>query len=233
MRKNGTLDHDASFKYFFDHIQFPIGYTFPQNQTTGVVDRSFTDLSAFGSGQNLNGKPFSLVNPETGNALSLSFDDRLVQEEYSNTNSRQQFILNNDDQLESVYNRSGELITATECNYGGDTLILSTSPPDFLHAPGQKWRFYKDGIVNLACSQMNRNLAITEIEDDAFDHIPNLDGIHFSLVNPSTGKAISAGAATQVCFYCTAQSFRYRHYVILFASFVLLLFPHKSVLQVD
>ncbi len=57
-----------------------------------------------------------------------------------------------------------------------------------------KWRFYKDGIVNLACGGMKGNLAITSMKDDSFSHIPTLDDIHFSLVNPSTGMAVSVGA---------------------------------------
>ena len=92
MLKADTLNPDASIKYFFDRIQFPIGYKFPQNDVTGVIDRSFTDSSAFGSGPNLNGKRFSLVNPETGNALSLSstespsFTEYVLQEDLRGPN---------------------------------------------------------------------------------------------------------------------------------------------------
>lgn len=48
----------------------------------------------------------------------------------------------------------------------------------------QKWRFYDNGIVNLYCGRESGNLAITEIEDNAFRVIPKLDDIEFSIVNP-------------------------------------------------
>ena len=37
---NVPLDYSATDKVFFDNIQFPVGYNFPQ-EDTGVVDRSF------------------------------------------------------------------------------------------------------------------------------------------------------------------------------------------------
>ncbi len=287
MRKAGTLDHTASDKDFFDSIQFPVEYTFPQDAQTGAIDRSF-EQAAFRVGQNLNGKPFSLVNLKTGNALSLANvgmnsdqyllrtdldgpncpqglevpqDEclaagtavggdysnlrsdlttggwtftpcgcflwrwngevwidyhttgvgciestssdliglvcrtrpiKIVQQPYEKINLRQQFKLNDNDQLESV-NYPGKVITASgECN-GGEGLVLGDGTTDSV---AQKWRFYDDGLVNLNCGRTNGKLAITAIEDDSFDHIPNLDDVHFSLVNPSTGKAISAGAVS-------------------------------------
>ena len=150
------------------------------------------------SGWNLHDKVFALVNPNTGHALSLSgsvqngicANNRIVQQEYTASNSRQQFKLNNEDQLESV-SCPEKVITASGVCNGGAGLTLSASDPA---SQAQKWRFYDDGLVNLECGRMNGNLAITEIKDNSFDGIPRLDDIRFSLVNPSTGKAISVGA---------------------------------------
>ena len=125
--------------------------------------------------------------------------DRLVQQEYDETDTSQQFKLNDKDQLESV-GCPGKVITAFvfKC-YGGAGLILGSDTASQV----QKWRFYENGIVNLACGRKNGNLAITAIEDNSFDHIPHLGAIRFSLVNPSSGKAIGVGnrAGAEVSCY--------------------------------
>ena len=55
-----------------DNVQFPIGYTFPQDVSTGVIDRSFSGTSSYGDQlQPVYDKIFSLVNPTTGKALTL------------------------------------------------------------------------------------------------------------------------------------------------------------------
>ena len=73
----------------------------------------------------------------------------------------------------------------------GNRLILVDSNPDDL---AQKWRFYSDGIVNVACGRTNGNLAITQINDDIFDQITLFEELQFSLVNPFNGKAITIGS---------------------------------------
>ena len=58
---------------FFNQIQFPLAYNFPQDDDTGVVDRSFTqDAFMGGSSATLTNRKFSLVDPETNMALSVT-----------------------------------------------------------------------------------------------------------------------------------------------------------------
>eukprot|EP00956_Cyclotella_meneghiniana_P041795 scaffold240115_cov36-Cyclotella_meneghiniana.AAC.2 len=58
---------------FFNQIQFPLAYNFPQDDETGVVDRSFTqDAFMGGSSATLTNQKFSLVDPETNMALSVT-----------------------------------------------------------------------------------------------------------------------------------------------------------------
>ena len=59
----------------FGQIQFPLDYNFPQDDKTGVVDRSFTQ-EAFngGSSATLTNRGFSLVDPKTNMALSVTED---------------------------------------------------------------------------------------------------------------------------------------------------------------
>ena len=71
MLTDTTLSYSASDEDFFDSIQFPIQYTFPQDPNTGVFNRNF-EQSAFRNSANLQNKAFSLVNPNTGKALSMS-----------------------------------------------------------------------------------------------------------------------------------------------------------------
>ena len=190
LKSNTPLSHTANDKDFFDSVQFPVEYTFAQDQVTGAVDRSFQQ-PAFSDGKSVHDKAFALVNHNTGKALTLSDGGctsslRIVQQKYIETNLRQQFKLNANDQLESVA-CPGKVITGSGACNGGDALALSDSTSN---STTQKWRFYNDGIVNHACGQINGNLAVSSIEDDSFDNIPSLDDIRFSFVNPSTGKAI-------------------------------------------
>eukprot|EP00956_Cyclotella_meneghiniana_P019099 scaffold32470_cov37-Cyclotella_meneghiniana.AAC.1 len=64
-----------SFKPFdiFEQIQFPLAYNFPQDDTTGVINRSF-EQEAFrgGSSATLTNRKFSLVDPNTNMALSVT-----------------------------------------------------------------------------------------------------------------------------------------------------------------
>ena len=63
----------------FDQIQFPLAYNFPQDDMTGVVDRSFTQ-EAFngGSSATLTNRGFSLVDPKTNMALSVTDPDPIL-----------------------------------------------------------------------------------------------------------------------------------------------------------
>eukprot|EP00956_Cyclotella_meneghiniana_P000924 scaffold1095_cov36-Cyclotella_meneghiniana.AAC.2 len=77
MLRNPNVEIDISdFKAgssFFDQIQFPLAYNFPQDDETGVVDRSFTqDAFRGGSSATLTNRKFSLVDPETNMALSVT-----------------------------------------------------------------------------------------------------------------------------------------------------------------
>eukprot|EP00956_Cyclotella_meneghiniana_P007174 scaffold9747_cov35-Cyclotella_meneghiniana.AAC.1 len=77
MLRNPNVKIDISdFKVgssFFDQIQFPLAYNFPQDDETGVVDRSFTqDAFNGGSSATLANRKFSLVDPETNMALSVT-----------------------------------------------------------------------------------------------------------------------------------------------------------------
>eukprot|EP00956_Cyclotella_meneghiniana_P028803 scaffold68082_cov91-Cyclotella_meneghiniana.AAC.1 len=60
-------------------IQFPLAYNFPQNDHTGVVDRSFTQ-EAFKGGPSatLTKREFSLVDPKTNMALSVVHFNQLT-----------------------------------------------------------------------------------------------------------------------------------------------------------
>ena len=130
LRTINTLDHAASDKDFFDRIQFPVEYTFPQDQATGAVDRTFKQ-SAFTESVNLRDKAFALVNSDTGKALSLNGDGctsstRIVQQMYNKTNLGQQFKLNDEDQLESVECDGKVIELPGECKSGAG-LVLSDS----------------------------------------------------------------------------------------------------------
>ena len=77
----------------------------------------------------------------------------------------------------------------------GNVLILEDSNSDDM---SQKWRFYENGIVNLACGRMNGNLAISQINDDNFDQISLFEELQFSFVNPSNNKAITVGGEVRM-----------------------------------
>eukprot|EP00956_Cyclotella_meneghiniana_P041161 scaffold217109_cov36-Cyclotella_meneghiniana.AAC.1 len=63
---------DFNMMSVLSKIQFPLAYNFPQNDHTGVVDRSFTQ-KAFKGGPSatLTKRKFSLVDPKTNMALSV------------------------------------------------------------------------------------------------------------------------------------------------------------------
>ena len=132
---------------FFDSVQFPVSYNFPQNLTTGVPDRTFTDGFSPDSSWMVHNKIFHLVNPTTGKALTVQCSERtaswnagvprtgeslfwmgdttrsllcgLVQEDYARENAHQQFKLNGNDQLQSVGATGAAVITAMLPPAGG------------------------------------------------------------------------------------------------------------------
>ena len=83
-------------------------------------------------------------------------------------------------------------VTLTKNDYcvDGNKLTLKPSNPQ---DKSQQWRFYDDGIVNVACGRTNGNLAMTQISDDVFNNIALFEELQFSFVNPSSGRAISIG----------------------------------------
>lgn len=195
LRKTGAaLDSAASDKDFFNSLQFPIGYNFEQDEG-GLVSRTFAEQS-FKGGETLYDRVFSLVNKQTGNALSLvdcNATPRIVVEKYNKERILQQFKLNPHDQLESTA-CAGKVISLLgpnpfECMDGVGLSCVHDAP---LHDDKNKWRFYENGIVNLACGRANGNLAVTVVEDDSFDLL-YLDDIQFSIVNPFNGLAIGIG----------------------------------------
>ena len=68
----GASPSTCSPASLFEKIQFPLAYNFPQDDETGVVDRSFNqDAFSSGPSASLSNRKFSLVNPETNMALSV------------------------------------------------------------------------------------------------------------------------------------------------------------------
>jgi hypothetical protein len=72
----------------------------------------------------------------------------------------------------------------------GLSLALNTAGS---HDESQKWRFYSDGIVNLACGRDNGRLAITEMDFDYDSLLLSNTLIQYSFVNPYNNMAITIG----------------------------------------
>ena len=102
------------------------------------------------------------------------------------TNSRDG--CSNDDPCEATF------ISNDYCVYGNKLILEDSNPND----SSQKWRFYNDGMVNVACGRESGNLAITQINDDIFDDTTLFHVLQFSFVNPSTGQAIGVGAKVSI-----------------------------------
>ena len=73
-------------------------------------------------------------------------------------------------------------LSSADSNCLGGAVLQLAQKND--HDNKQKWRFYDNGIVNHHCGRESGNLAITEIEDNNFRDIPDLNNIEFSIVNP-------------------------------------------------
>jgi hypothetical protein len=81
-----------------DDVQFLIGYTFPQDVFTGVIDRSFSGTSSYGDQlQPVYDKIFSLVNPATGKALTLPTNPNFQPNYYAIREHNVLWIINNGD----------------------------------------------------------------------------------------------------------------------------------------
>ena len=159
LRNSSSAPPSVGSDAFFDSVQFPVSYNFPQNLTTGIPDRTFTDGFSPDSSWMVHNKIFHLLNPTTGKALTVQCsnptaswklcDSRalcgLVQEDYARENAYQQFKLNGNDQLQSV-GASGGVITAMlspaggplKCR-GGVGLAVAPSGSNPLHPPSSNF----------------------------------------------------------------------------------------------
>jgi hypothetical protein len=195
MRRNPdiVLDADVDNDVFFRNAQFPLAYNYRQQDDTGLVVRTFEE-QAFHGAETLHDRVFSLVDPLTGKALSVLscvIETPLVMQNFDRSLPFQQFKLNENDELESA-GCGGKVISLIgpeefECLEGIKLVLkdkLGTSDEK------KKWRFYENGIVNLACGYESGNLAITQVEDGSFHDISYLDKIHWHFLNPYNGKAI-------------------------------------------
>ena len=82
----------------------------------------------------------------------------------------------------------------------GNKLHLTKSRPNDI---SQKWRFYDNGIMNLACRRepLFQGLVISQINDDEFQELSLFEDVDISFVN--NGMAISVGEAVSlVVNYC-------------------------------
>jgi len=210
MLKNPDENHltsDMPTGFVLDKVQLPYRYNFNQDDTTGIVKRTFEE-DAFLGGASLHQKKFSLVNSKSGKALTCKTVEggspryRLAQEKYDKSSTLQQFKLNVYDQLESV-GCAGKVIEAMpigdtfQCK-GGIGLSLEANDGVSSEAT-QQWRFYNYGIVNVACGAQKGNLTISAVENyDTMKEIPHKGDVTFSLVNPFNGMAITAVSESEV-----------------------------------
>ena len=85
------------------------------------------------------------------------------------------------------------------CMDGNKVLLKDSSPNDI----SQKWRFYHNSIMNLACKRtpLFQGLAISQIYDNAFKDVPLFDQLELSFVN--NGVAISVGEKVSLVLMCS------------------------------
>ena len=83
------------------------------------------------------------------------------------------------------------------CVDGNKLLLKASSPSDI----SQKWRFYHNGIMNLACKRepLFQGLVISQVNDDSL-----FEDVELSFVND--GMAISVGEVVSLKFPCTIKS---------------------------
>jgi hypothetical protein len=208
LRPNQVLLDGDTTEDFFHKIQFPIGCTFAQN-TQGLVTRNFNE-SAFKDGESFTSKKFFLVNLSKTKALSIFNCKRLVVEDFDKTQDRQQFQLTENDEIVSPSCSSKAITANVDCLHGNMLLLDSVQSSN-----AQKWRFYRDGIVNLECGRKNGNLAITAITvNNLFTDIPSLDDVELYISNVFSRLAISVGdsvsrTALLKCFGCKLTLFTF------------------------
>eukprot|EP00956_Cyclotella_meneghiniana_P031339 scaffold82036_cov82-Cyclotella_meneghiniana.AAC.1 len=88
------------------------------------------------------------------------------------------------------------------CMDGNKVLLKDSSPNNI----SQKWRFYHNSIMNLACKRtpLFQGLAISQIYDNAFKDVPLFDQLELSFVN--NGVAISVGEKDEnKCFQTKSE----------------------------
>ena len=88
------------------------------------------------------------------------------------------------------------------CVDGNKLLLKASSPSDI----SQKWRFYHNGIMNLACKRepLFQGLVISQVNDDDFQDLSLFEDVELSFVND--GMAISVGEVVSLKFPCMIKS---------------------------
>lgn len=79
----------------------------------------------------------------------------------------------------------------------GNRLLLENSRPN---DESQKWRFYQEGIMNLACKRepLFQGMVISQIDDNKFQDVSLFEDLEISFVND--GTAISVGEVVSLKF---------------------------------
>ncbi len=197
MRKErATTLQDMSDNEVFNNVQFPLRYVFLQD-ASGVVARNFREPSAAGSGL-----AFSIVNDSNGMALavrgSCADGQNIELQTYDRSNEKQQFTYDGDGRIFSVA-CPGKVVSAeTEsffrCADGTNLVLRGPSALGLDISITQQWTFNSDGTVgNVGC----RSSAITSIQENPSienDYESTSQNVTFSVVNPSSGLAISLPA---------------------------------------
>eukprot|EP00956_Cyclotella_meneghiniana_P018120 scaffold29932_cov35-Cyclotella_meneghiniana.AAC.1 len=104
--------------------------------------------------------------------------------------------------------KSSDSVDVISDDYCADGNRLELEESDHLKKK-QKWRFYEDGIVNVACGRKSGNLAITQVNKNHFNEISLFEELEFSFVNPSNGLAISVGAEKKEQRFASKSELRY------------------------
>ena len=89
------------------------------------------------------------------------------------------------------------------CVDGNKLLLKNSSPGDI----SQKWRFYHNGIMNLACKRepLFQGLVISQVNDNDFRDLSLFEDLELSFVN--NGMAISVGGVVSLILkFCAKKS---------------------------
>ena len=174
-------DKGSNLKEIFENVNFITGYVFDQNESTGVVSRSFSSNMRADEP-----RPITFINPTTGKALGLSDGScgpRLEAQEPNPANEDQLFHVKTDGRIASA--KTGcetKVITVAEISDGvfrckdGARLVLSQGN-DNSEPLRQTWRMYSDGHI---VSQICPSLAISYVEHGslAVASQPESDEVH-------------------------------------------------------